>query len=583
MKKDTKEKYKYKNFFRIFTYFKNYKLNFAIYFSLAIVSVALSFLELIVMGNVLANLGQFNVDALIYLFAIYLVLQLLIILIKYFSVTFVDRMIIKIITDIRLETLQYMMNVKTSVFDRNKSGKFKERILNDGNEMIWSFIEALNSVLEILASILFIGYIFTLNIYIGLLLVVFVAIYFFVDKGKTYKFIKNHRRWKSKADSFNSYGIEIIKGVRDVKVLNAKPSILTTFASIQEDFYKDYYKRNVTNHKYWAVLRAISTIFFLFTIGLGIYLVTINQFTLAGVLIVYSSYDRIKNVTSLFSTVREKVSTAEIAAERAFEIHNHNSIYEKESFGEIKLLKAKGKIEFKNVDFGYKKDKLIYNKLNLIIQPAQTIGIVGDSGGGKSTLLNLISKLYDVSNGEIMIDGVNINNIAESSIRDTVTYVTQQPYLFDDTILNNILISKPNLTLDHAISVCKLANINDYIMSLPNGYNTIVGENGVQLSGGQRQRIAIARALINNSKIILFDEATSALDNESQNIIKSSLKTISKNRTVMIVAHRLSTIKDCDRILMFKGGKIVADGTHNNLIQTNNHYKKLYNSNLENE
>lgn len=583
MRKKTKQKVGYKTFPKIIKYFKNHKLILTVYLFIAIISIAIGFFELIIVGNLLASLGQLDIDMLILLFSIYFILKLIAFVSNYYWSKLGDLLGIRIISEIRNESLSHMLNIKAKVFDRSQTEKFKERLINDGNAMIWNFIDVVNSSIEIIASILFIAYIFILNIYIGLLLTVFIVIYYFIDKQKNKLYLKNQRNWKNKADEFNSYGNEVIKGIRDIKILNAKPSIANTFGAIQKEFYDIYYNRNLTNNRFWFFLRLLSTIFFIAVIALGVYLITIGEFTLAGLLIIYLSYEKIRNITFLFTQIREKSAICEVSAQRAFEIQSNHLDFEKEKFGLLNSNTIGGDIEFKNVTFGYKPENLIYNNLNLQIKPGQVVGIVGESGGGKSTLLNLISKLYYINSGEVLIDGININEYSEESLRNTISYVNQYPYLFNDTIENNLKLSNNNLTLNEIIEACKIANIHDYIISTPHGYNTVIGENGVQLSGGQRQRLSIARAILNKSKIALLDESTSALDNENQQKIKQSLKQFSENRTIIMVAHRLSTIIDSDRIIAFQNGKIVADGTHKELLSKNKYYQKLYNTNAINE
>ena len=202
--------------------------------------------------------------------------------------------------------------------------------------------------------------------------------------------------------------------------------------------------------------------------------------------------------------------------------------------------------------------------------------IVGKSGEGKSSILKLINKSYNVDKGSILIDNIDINELSEKTIKDNMSIVSQAPYIFNLSIKDNIRLARPSATDEEIIEVCKKARIHDLIIEMEEGYDTVVGENGVILSGGQRQRIAIARALIKNSKIILFDEATSALDNSNQEKIKKIMKDLAKDHTVIIVAHRLSTIVDADNILVLSNHNIIAKGTHKDLIKKCDEYKKLY-------
>jgi len=237
---------------------------------------------------------------------------------------------------------------------------------------------------------------------------------------------------------------------------------------------------------------------------------------------------------------------------------------------------VKGFIEFKNVVFSYPEEDVTLNKFNLTIVPNKKIAIVGKSGQGKSTLFNLITRIFDVTDGEILIDNFNIKELTEESLRNNISIIRQEPFIFNKTIKENFELIDKNIKLKEIRKYSKMAYIDDYIMSLPNKYDTILGEGGVNLSGGQKQRLSIARTLSKKSKIILFDEATSALDNESQEYIKKAIDNLVKDHTIVIVAHRLSTIMDADIIHVVDKGKIVASGNHTELLKTNNIYKNLY-------
>ena len=219
----------------------------------------------------------------------------------------------------------------------------------------------------------------------------------------------------------------------------------------------------------------------------------------------------------------------------------------------------------------------VLKNLNLYIKENETVAIVGKSGAGKTTLFSLMAYLYHPTRGKILIDGIDITKLDCESIRDNISIITQNPYIFNFSIKENLLLTSPNATDEDIKNACKVAALDDFIESLPDGYDTLVGEGGVTLSGGQRQRLAIARALLMKTKIILFDEATSALDNETQASIQESIKNMKGEFTIVIVAHRLSTIMDADRIMVLDDGAIVQEGTHKELLKTSSIYKNLYN------
>jgi ATP-binding cassette subfamily B protein len=252
------------------------------------------------------------------------------------------------------------------------------------------------------------------------------------------------------------------------------------------------------------------------------------------------------------------------------------SIVDKEDA--VTLKEIKGKIEFKNVAFKYSEEKFVLSKINLIIMPGETMALVGPSGGGKTTLCQLIPRFYEVNDGEILIDGINIKNIKLKSLRENIGLVQQDIFLFTGTIKENILYGKPNSEDAKVIEAAKNANIHNFIMSLPQGYDSYIGEKGIKLSGGQKQRISLARAFLKNPAILILDEATSALDSEAEIIIQQALERLTVGRTVLVIAHRLSTIKNANQIVVLTDQGIKEKGNHGELIARDGLYNKLYNA-----
>ena len=286
---------------------------------------------------------------------------------------------------------------------------------------------------------------------------------------------------------------------------------------------------------------------------------------------VYRYMYLIENI-NYFSQTYQKVM---VSLSRVNEILE-NRLYEDEKFGDIDLKKVTGIIEFKNVSFSYPDEDTILKNFNLKLEPNKKIAIVGKSGQGKSTIFNLLTRVFDSNSGEILLDGVNIKDLTESSLRKNISIIRQEPFIFNRSIKDNFKLVDKKITLNEIRKYSKIAYLDDYIMTLPKKYNTLLGEGGVNLSGGQKQRLAIARTLAKESKVILFDEATSALDNNSQDYIKKAIDNLVKDHTVIIVAHRLSTIIDADIIYVVDKGKIVASGSHDELLNTSKIYKKLY-------
>ena len=243
----------------------------------------------------------------------------------------------------------------------------------------------------------------------------------------------------------------------------------------------------------------------------------------------------------------------------------------------LENIDIKGEIEFKNVSFNYRSSDQVLNNISFKINKGEKIALVGESGGGKTTICHLIPNFYQVSEGEVLVDNINVNNISFKALRRAIGIVQQDVFLFNGTIKENILYGKLDATDEEVIEASKCANIYDYIMSLPNGFDSEIGERGVRLSGGQKQRLSIARVFLKNPSILILDEATSALDNTTEIMIQNALNELAKGRTTLIVAHRLSTIKNADRILVINHGEIVESGSHKELLDSEGIYSKLYN------
>lgn len=246
------------------------------------------------------------------------------------------------------------------------------------------------------------------------------------------------------------------------------------------------------------------------------------------------------------------------------------------------LKHVKGEISYKNVGFSYEKENIVLQNVNLTIRPGQTIAFVGPSGGGKSTLCNLLPRFYDVNTGSVAIDGKDVRNYTQESLRKAIGIVQQDVYLFNCTLKENIAYGKPGASMDEIVQAAKNANIHDYIMSLPQGYETRVGERGVRLSGGQKQRISIARVFLKNPDILILDEATSALDNESERFIQNALERLAENRTTIVIAHRLSTIVNADYIYVIDEGKVKEEGKHQELLRKEGIYARYYKMQFQN-
>ena len=420
--------------------------------------------------------------------------------------------------------------------------------------------------------------VFVLNKYLFVYALISSIVVFIINRKRIAKQYEVQKELKVLQESKTGLTSELVRGIRDIKVLNANNTILKQInEKIEETTKKEVKIINIRNFYNYIEnnTRAISDLGFII---IGCFLYNKTLLTIPTFVIIYNYQSKIKNLLTGMVQLSEYNKKFSVYANRVFVIID-NVKFKKEKFGNVEIKKLDGNIIFENVSFGYDKTKII-NDMSFEIKPNERIAFVGKSGTGKTTIFNLITRLYKSNKGKILLDGNNINDLTCSTIRDNMSIITQNPYIFNFSIKENLLMAKENATMKEIREACKMACIDDYIMSLPDKYNTMVGENGVILSGGQKQRIAIARALLMKTEIILFDEATSALDNETQSKIQEAINNLKGEYTILIVAHRLSTIIDSDRIFVVEDGKIVDSGSHRELLKKSEIYKNLYNKDL---
>ena len=472
-------------------------------------------------------------------------------------------------------TYKKSLNLPAVAFEEKSSGEIINRITNDADTLSFAFGRILNMISMIVASIIIIVYIFMNSYIIGLEIVVMISIIFVVIKKFNPKLKNIHTERKQVQDKFTSLVNESIRGIREIKTLGIKNNLVKNTQSIIREIYDKSSDEIDISEKFNIIICLLKTLMevgvFISCTFLLYYGKISLTFFVSMTYYIYRYMWFIENLNELAQTYN-KVSVSICRVNEILE----NKLYEDEKFGSKDIKDIKGYIEFKNVNFGYPNEDITLKNFNLKIEPNKKIAIVGKSGQGKSTLFNLITRIFDINKGKITIDGINIKDINEEFLRNNISIIRQEPFIFNKTIIENFKLVNENITLDEVREYARMAYIDDYIMSLPNGYDTVLGEGGVNLSGGQKQRLSIARTLSKNSKIILFDEATSALDNESQEFIKKVIDNLVKDHTVIIVAHRLSTIMDADVIHVVEKGKVVESGKHNILLNNSRVYKTLY-------
>ena len=338
-------------------------------------------------------------------------------------------------------------------------------------------------------------------------------------------------------------------------------------------------KETETNNLIGSLTDVVSNVCDFLLIVLYIYLIKENVLSLVNALVLYNYSVNLSSFHGYTGEIANYINKFNISTNRIKELFD-NEKFNVETFGTKHIKKVKGKFEFKDVHFGYK-DKEVLKGVSFTVNPDETVAFVGKTGSGKTTIFNLLCKMYEVDKGEILIDDININELDKDTIRGNITVISQSPYIFNMSIKDNLKLVKPNLTNKEMKEALKTACLYEFVESLPNKYDTILGEGGVTLSGGQKQRLAIARALVQKTEIILFDEATSALDNETQEKITKAINNMKREYTIMIIAHRLSTIINADKIFFLNNGKIECFGSHEYLLKHSKDYKKLYETEIK--
>lgn len=485
----------------------------------------------------------------------------------------------KLTRKLGFNTYKKALNLPAIAFEEMSSGEIINRITNDADSLSFTFGKMINMISSIVTALVILVYVFFNSWIVGLILIIFLIILYFIIKKYTPLLKDAHKERKTTQDSFTSLANESIRGIREIKTLGIKEQLIINAKKSIDNIFKVSKKEIDLETRFNIVISLLKEVLEVGVFIICIILLYYKQITLTFfIAMTYYIYRYMWFIECLndFTETYQKVSVSLDRVNEILENQKFNDVV----FGNTNINNMKGIIKFKDVSFSYPNEEKVLDDFNLIIEPNKKIAIVGASGQGKSTLFNLITRLFDANAGTISIDDVNILDISEECLRKNVSIIRQEPFIFNRTILENFKIIDENIKLKDVKKYVKEAYLDEYIESLPKKYDTLLGEGGVNLSGGQKQRLAIARTLAKNSKIILFDEATSALDNNSQEFIKKSIDNLVKNHTVVIVAHRLSTIIDADVIYVIDKGKVIASGTHNQLLTSCDYYKNLYKSEM---
>lgn len=507
----------------------------------------------------------------------------------------------RMIGDISLDCVAQSFKISSQSYSNHSSGQFMDRIVNDPNRIVGELSSMVNMISNIVTTLIIIIYVFILNYIIGLCVVALLIVSLIITSVRLKKFNKNMQSSDKARENLVSIVNETIKSEKDIKTTGLEQKLKDTVNDRTNNTIKENYKLYNTNQTLRLFNNALLEVLLLGVLILGIVLMEKGLVTIAIFMVIYSYRGSIKSFSNFIGFFFESIATIKNSLGRIRELFEDKE-YELEKFGNVHLDKVQGEIEFKDVifkykEYEYKKDKKtkvttktlknetqVLDKINFKIQPNTTVAFVGKSGSGKSTILSLISKMLEADDGQVLIDGVDIKDLDKDTLRKSISLVNQFPYIFDMSIKENLLLAKENATDEEIEKAIKDSYLKEFIDTLPNGIDTVVGESGIKLSGGQRQRLAIARALLRQTSIIIFDESTSSLDNFAQEHIKKCIDNLKGKSTIVIVAHRLSTIKNVDDIFFLEEGKIVDEGSFDKLFKKNKEFKNMFTmENLQDE
>ena len=489
---------------------------------------------------------------------------------------------IKFTKNVSKDLYKKMDQLPAIAFEEIGVGEFINRLYTDPDRVM----ELLSKMVRLICKAIVVIVVIVIAIRVSWILfaeiILLAVIMGFISTKFFPRIKKSQEQIKKESDAYVKEATENMTGIREIKSLGIAKIIENRMNKVIDKLFGHTSQVRKYERWYYAfnnLAYFLIQFIILFTTGMFYLNGTISL----GIFLMIESYIwRIDEVVESISDFGVSFNKVTVSLKRIDEILN-NKLYQDEKYGNKELINTKGVIKFENVKFKYtEKEQYTLKGLNLTIEPNKKIAIVGRSGNGKSTIFNLLLRYFDPTTGKITIDNINTKELTEHALRSNLSIIRQSPFLFNLSILDNFKLVKEDVTLEEVRKCCKRAYIDDYIMSLPNQYDTIIGEGGINLSGGQKQRIAIARTLLLNTKIILFDEATSALDNESQEYIKKTIDDLVADHTVVIVAHRLSTIVDADTIHVIEKGKLVGSGKNKELLKNCSAYQNLYLAEAEN-
>ena len=581
----------------LLTYLKRYKFGIFLYILSYILASVCSIFMTIILASTIEGVTLGHFSQAITNMLIILALAFGKRLFWYLASVIYQKYANKIMSELSLDLAKQAFKLNSKTYADHDTGTFVQRIVTDPERVVMHLADIIAVLFDIITALIIVIYITTLNVYVGLAIVALLAVCLVIELRR--KVSRRKYKWQVRkaSDTINSLTTEIVRSEKDIKSLGLEQKLSQISKTAYENYKKISYKAEIIDTSFWSSRNLLIELGTIAILIMGVYFIDLGLLTLAAFMILYSNNGSLYQFVWGIGMIVNAWADIRVCTDRMFGLFD-NREFVCEKFGNMKVENVTGEIEFRNVSFTFREyesvplnkkskkkakperklvsENQIFKKLSFKIKPNTTVAFVGKSGSGKSTILNLMSKMHEVDSGKILIDDVNINDFDKQSLRKAISLVNQFPYIFDMTIKDNLLLAKQDATDQELWDAIEHASLKDFVFSLPKGIDTKVGESGIKLSGGQKQRLAIARAFLRNSPIIIFDESTSSLDNFAQEEVKKSIDSLKGKSTVVIVAHRLSTIRNVDQIFFLENGKIEDIGTFDELFENNAKFKNMF-------
>ena len=581
IKKDNKvtgKVFDYQLFARLLSYAKNYRLQFVLSLLSVIFLAVFAAIRPILLQQIVDDyISNKNAKQLLNFSILMFVVLFFEVTFQFIFIYFANWLGQNIVKDMRTQLFNQLLHFKMQYFNKSSVGRLVTRVVSDIETIASVFGQGLFMIISDLLKMFVIAAVMLwMNWRLSLIVFAILPILIFATKVFQKAMKSAFQEVRTEVANLNSFVQERITGMRIIQLFTREKIEYEKFYSINEKHKKAWVRTVWYNSIFFPLAEILPSIAIGLVVWYGGLSAIADDSITAGTIISFIMMNNmlfrpLRQIADKFNTLQMGM----VAADRVFKI-----IDDKESeldTGRISADSLKGQVSFEDVHFSYIKNEEVIKGISFEVNSGETVALVGATGAGKSTIINLLNRFYCIDSGEIKIDNININNYKLHDLRNHIAVVLQDVFLFSDTIYNNITLKDQSITLDKVKKIAKEIGIHDFIMSLPNDYNYNVKERGVMLSVGQRQLIAFLRASVSNPSILILDEATSSIDTHSEKLIQSATEKITKNRTSIIIAHRLATIKKADKIIVMEYGKIVEQGTHKQLLDKKGYYSKLYN------